>query len=240
MKSLKIINAPDSLRPQADFSEICSFHFSFFYARILFMVEKRRRFTPDRLAIGEIGMITSIENIPDDNGSPFTMDLSVASDAWLRIIDSSGHVPSPYESIRFRSYEGGGFIPCIAEELRHVAKAFKSCDGEIPEDFNSFPRPIDDKPPSFSYEGIQTSKLKDKPRISVIGLIDHDSQRDNVEKTLDINVAQNGDVNLIMKDKRTDEGKITFKTGENGGKYPIMAAVFTRIAERIVRASRIK
>jgi hypothetical protein len=54
------------------------------------------------------------------------------------------------------------------------------------------------------------------------------------EKFLDIEVAQEGDVALTMRNEQFNtEGTMVFRTAENGGKYPILAEAFTKIAEII-------
>jgi hypothetical protein len=58
--------------------------------------------------------------------------------------------------------------------------------------------------------------------------------------TMDIGVAKNGDVTLILRSNgRSEEQKLSylFKTAENGGRLPRLATVFTRIAQKTAAAT---
>lgn len=179
-----------------------------------------------------------VNEIPSDSEYPHRLSImSLLDDTAISMEDFPEK--NYIQFMRLRSYAGGGMFPHIPPILNWLAYDLETHQGQIPPDYEDRQWPKMDGFAAFSaspdYSGIQVkvSEKDDKPKYSVVGIPDEDGN----DRFLDIEIAQNGDVAVTMRDEQFNtEGTMVFRTEENGGKYPILAAAFTKIAEIIAES----
>ncbi len=199
-----------------------------------------------------------VHNIPSDDDSQFTLNVflstygSALGDVFVQMSDSATsfitgkRVDLP--DMRLRCAIGGGLNPFIAEELSSLPGLFRYYNGHIPEDFK-LSKTRQRLNPHSSIE-VEYGMNKNEPKLSIRNIQDDDEQFDELTKFMDIEIANNGNVTLAQRHIRHEpdsntwlqvekEGRMLFKTKKNGGEYPLVAEVFTRIAKRIANASRL-
>lgn len=178
-----------------------------------------------------------IEGIPSDTPSPWKISLLYKYDIFLQFNDSTAETGIYLPGIRFRR-SGCGHFFLIAEELSFLPEAFMNYQGKISPDFENQTRTIDD-PSTFAGTEIRVGKKQNESKYVIKGIPDGNANPEDNNKFLDIEITNEGNAILTMRDtRRNNQASMKFKTAENGGRYPIMAAVFTRIAERIANAKR--
>lgn len=198
-----------------------------------------------------------VHNIPSDDDSQFTLSIflstygSALGDVFVQMTDSAApfitgngvYLPD----MRLRCAFGGGLNPFIAEELSYLPGLFRLYNGHIPENFKLSKARQRLNP--LSLIEVEYGMNKNEPKLSIINIQDDDEQRDELTKFMDIEIANNGNVTLVQRHIRHEldgntwsqvekEGRMLFKTKRNGGEYPLVAEVFTRIAKQITEASR--
>lgn len=181
----------------------------------------------------------NVNEIPSDAKSPWTLNFEFNEDAFLQFVDSTAETGIYFLPIRFRRSGYGPFF-MLAEELSFLPEAFMSYQGKIFPNFENQNRAADD-PSTFSGTEIKVGRKPDESKYIIKGIPHADGGPDDNLRfiSLDIEITRNGDSILTMHDnRRNNHASMEFRTAENGGKYPIMAAVFTRIAERIAKAKR--
>lgn len=215
------------------------------------MVEtsKRKPKLPEGIEIRDANMGKIIGNIPNDTGSPFAFSLMIGSgirlgDAVIDLSDTTFETGIYLEPIIFRSGFGGGALPCIAEELSVLFRAFENHGGKIPSWYKR-KNHQDDRFPNYIVATVEESKNPEDSQYIIRNLQDDDEQIDELRKFLDIEITREGDVIVTQRFLRSDfgtdgcievQGQMVLKTAKNGGKFSIMAEVFTRIAERIAKS----
>lgn len=190
------------------------------------MVEK----TPPKLIIDKF----NIENIPSDTGNSWALNVVNRWDALVQPTDSREKPEIYFPVMRFR--RSGGPFNFIAEELSILSKAFSDYQGQIPPEYKR-QNGKSDLFPSYLNTTVQIGTRPGESKYIIKGIPDGDANPDDSSKFMDIEITETGNAILVMRDtRRNNQASIEFKTAQNGGKYPIMAEVFTRIAERIARA----
>lgn len=190
----------------------------------------------DGVSIYEGGRVTSIFNIPsdapDDTGM-MDLEWAVNSDAHARLTDSNPDKIQPNPTMRFRDYFGGPRLPMISALLSTLPKSFLVNQGRhIVED------------PVLSSEGVaygdpvkvELGTEEDDFELRVTDITEDEEYPGKFSKFMDITVSKNGNVTVTMRAVRRVQPtvkSILFKSGENGGRFPVMAEVFTRIAREI-------
>jgi hypothetical protein len=182
---------------------------------------------------------SGIYGIPSDTKSPWTMDFIIRYDHALQFTDPTGETGIAFPAIRFR--KSGGPFRFIAEELSILRDSFEKYGGQIPEYDNRYE--TENSFPGYVNTTVQVGKKPNEPKYVIKGVPDGDISPNNNDDTrfrsIDIEIARNGNAVVTMRDtRRNNQASMEFKTAENGGKYPIMAEVFTRIAKRIANAKR--
>lgn len=198
-----------------------------FFVTIRFMTERELFIGPNR-----------VNNIPGDTpNSLWTVGFSFEWDAFMQFNDSTGKTYLPM--MRFRSQAGGGFLPLISEELSILPRAFMENGGQIVDHGNQ--NEANNQFPSWLNIDIRVGKTPSESKYIIKGIPDGDANPEDNNKFLDIEITNEGNAILTMRDtRRNNSALMEFKTKENGGRYPIMAAVFTRIAERIAKTKKNK
>lgn len=217
----------------------------------------------DGLSVSETRNGMAISIIPGDGDEPFGLDVLHGYDLWLSMVNPQDGLPIPLNGIRLRTQTGGGAFPFIFDEFSIVSESFLKYNGKIPPgykgvvdrwqktagDYDIKTGIIKDNFPLHAQVTVETSQKKSEPRIKILGIPCDD---DGKQSQMDIEVLQNGNVNLRLRGtdrivfyeteepEKEDfrEGKMVFKTEENGGKFPIMAFVLTIIAQRMLKASK--
>ena len=185
-----------------------------------------------------IADITGVNEIPSDTKSPLALDFAFQQDVFLRFTDIKGETDVLLPTIRFRRYAGGGPFPLIAEELSILPEAFMQYQGQIPPGYKNRQK-AKDLFPSYVDIIVKVGKNPDESRYIIKGIPDGDANPNDNNKFLDIEITKDGNAIVAMRDtRRNNQASVEFKTAENGGKYPIMAEVFTRISERIAKAKK--
>lgn len=216
------------------------------------MVEdsKRKPKIPEGIEIQDANMGKIIGNIPNDGNNPFVFSLMIgqgirSGDAVIDLQDPTFETDIYLESTIFRSGSGGGALPCIAEELNVLFRAFENHGGKIPSWYKR-KNHQDDRFPDYLIATVEKGKTPEDSKYVIRDLQDDDEQSDKLSKFLDIEITRDGDAIVTQKfflhgrkpnREPTAQRQMVFKTAENGGKFPIMAEVFTRIAERIANSS---
>ena len=86
---------------------------------------------------------------------------------------------------------------------------------------------------------VKKGKPKDPFELKVSDLTEDDEIIGEWTKFMDILVGKEGNVEVTMRNTDYEIAKtILFKTAENGGKFPIMANVFTRLARALSETRR--
>lgn len=179
-----------------------------------------------------------VNKIPDDSNSPSRLNIgSLIDDVAISMDDTVGD--NFVFPMRLRSFAGAGMFPHIPPILNHLAYDLEKYQGQIPPDYKSRKWPRMDGvvaftgSPDYSEIQIKIGENTNEPKYTVRGIPDEDGN----ERFLDIEVAQSGEVKIKMRDDYfKTEGTMIFKTVENGGKYPILAEAFTKIAEIIAES----
>jgi hypothetical protein len=184
---------------------------------------------------------SGIYGIPSDTKSPWTMDFIIRYDHALQFTDQAGETGIAFPAIRFR--KSGGPFNFIAAELSVLRDSFEKYNGQIPE--YDIQNDTEDSFPSYVDTTVWVGKNPDESKYIIKGIPDGDISPnindDTRYKSIDIEIAKNGNaIVTIRHTRRNNQASMEFKTAENGGKYPIMAEVFTRIAERIAKAKNNK
>lgn len=179
---------------------------------------------------------TGISWIPSDDQSPWALNFSHKIDPHLQFIDVTGETGIWFRPIRFRSFTGGGSLPFIAEELSKLPRAFLNHQGQILPEYENMGK-TNDIFPTHVTTTVQIGKKPDESKYIIKGLGDDDATPDENTKLIDIEITKDDNAVVTMRDtQRNNEGKMVFKTAKNGGKYPAVAEVFTRIAQRLAKA----
>lgn len=192
---------------------------------------------------------TVISDIPNDGKAPFAMTAILFDDLWLQIIDYNELEFVPLNPIRFRTLAGGGLLPFVPAQLSLIGRSIKENGGEIPHDYEDLQikELIEEKYNVPFFLDIEESDDPDKPRISVKGIPDDEGNADNryINK-MDIEVAHDGTVTVRLREnvpfnipsdestRRLYEKEMEFKNAENGGRNPVIAFAFTKVAERFL------
>jgi hypothetical protein len=209
-------------------------------------MEKVRR--PDVIDIGKIlitkeAYSTTVSNILSDDGSGNTLAFSFlgSTDFAIELTGRNDIIPG----MRFNTALGGGSFAMIPEEFSGVVKIFEDHHGQIPTDYRL---PIKEQTalvknlPVKARRGEKTAAF----RYIVVDITDieqeeqyEEKDRDKFTRFMDIMVLKSGDVIVAIKDAdNCPKGlAVIFKTAQNGGEFPIIAEVFTRIARRFVEAT---
>lgn len=195
--------------------------------------------------IGElIATPTSIEDIPDDNGTTTTLTVSQMNDLYLGADDIQGDIIPP---VRINSSFGGGPYPFVYDELvLTLIRNFARTRGQIPQDLEPLNTDeLMDHVPSYVSTQIIKGKKKDPFEVKVIGIENMDNDIPGKGFTvMDLELSKPGDVTLSFRNMNKDdmdEGEhrlsLTFKTAANGGQFPLVAESFARVARRFAKAS---
>ncbi len=195
--------------------------------------------TVGQIEIWETHIGRQVNGIPSDAEYPHRLEImSYGNDTSITMEDFPEENLIPF--MRFRSYSGGGMFPHIPPILNWLAYDLETHQGQIPPDYEDRKWPRMDGTsaftgsPDYSKMEVKKGKNKDEPKYLVKGIPDEEEGK---EQFLDIEVAQDGDVAITMRNELFNkEGTMVFRTAENGGKYPILAAAFTKIAEIIVES----
>lgn len=184
-------------------------------------------------------------NVPSDTDNRYSLGIGFDEDVWLQLYDQGEG--DYFKPIRFRSPLQGAEIPTIAVEFYNIQRSFSEFGGRIPADLVDYSGLLDSVTLSSTIQVIRSEK-QNEPRIKVTGLTDDEQGGDeDYSRWMDIAIGRNGDATVTFRQKSYDFvkqiepeeveliGSITFKTEENGGQFPIMAHVFTRIAEGIAK-----
>jgi hypothetical protein len=180
---------------------------------------------------------SSINDIPSDIKSPWVLNFEFKYDVFMQFTDSIGKTGIFFPPIRFRRSGGPFFL--IAEEFAILQEAFENNKGQVPEDYKKR-KNNQDIFPSYVDTTFKIGTKPDESKYIIKGIPDGDVSSEDNNKLMDIEITKGGNAVITMRDIRhNNQASIEFKTAENGGRYPIMAAVFTRIAERITKAKKI-
>lgn len=178
-------------------------------------------------------------SITSDDGGRFVLTLekypAMDNDVFIKMEDTVTDDQFTYiNTLRLRSYAGGGFNPFITEEFGSI---FDYRYGRI-----LAPLPLK----TYEQERINSNSLisvkefsSENIRLEIKNIGDDDGKR----IFMDIIVLTNGDVRLEMKefdeyelDEVRARGAMLFKTEEHGGKNPYINEALTKLAEKIARA----
>lgn len=185
-----------------------------------------------------IANATEVNEIPSDTKSPWVLAFVFQQDVFLQFTDATGKTGVLFPPIRFRSFFGGGALPLINEELSILPKSFMNHQGQMPPEYKKRNK-TEDRLPSYVDITVRVGKKPNESKYIIKGIPDGDANLDDNNKFLDIEITKDGNAIVTMRDThRNNQASVEFKTTENGGKYPIMAEVFARIAERIAKAKK--
>ena len=198
--------------------------------------------TVGEVEVWEINGRIEVLDIPSDSDNRFSMSIGSINDMYLTLNDSRTDDESCiFKPMRFRSGVGGGAFPHISAYLVSIMESFQRHDGQISDEYRKkehllhlSSRPAHTDAPSSEGLSVMIGKNPSEPRYLIKGL----PNENEINETLDIEISQAGDATITLTDltyNRPQIGTMTFKTAENGGKYPIMAEAFTKIAEGIVK-----
>lgn len=178
---------------------------------------------------------TWVNDIPSDTPSPWKINLLYKEDVFLQFEDPTAETGIYFPEMRFRSSGSGPFF-LLVEELAVLPEAFMNYQGQIPPGYKN--RSITaDLPSTFFGVKVQVGQKPDESKYIIKGIPDGNANPDDNNKFIDIEIAWNGNATVTMRDIcHEDSASVEFRTAENGGKYPVLAAVFTHIAERIAKA----
>lgn len=180
---------------------------------------------------------TGVNGIPSDTQSSWVLDFAFQQDVFLQFTDATGKTDVFFPAIRFRRSGCGPFF-MLAEELSFLPEAFTKYKGQIFPRYENQSR-TEDTPSTFFGTEVRVGKKPNESRYIIKGIPDGDANPDDNNKFLDIEITKDGNAIVTMRDThRNNQASVEFKTTENGGKYPIMAEVFARIAERIAKAKK--
>lgn len=201
--------------------------------------------TVGEVEVWESDTRTEIYGIPGDSDNRFSMSISATNDMYFTLNDSKNDDPDAFcifGTMRFRSGVGGGAFPHISAYLVSIMEAFQRHNGQISDEYRKKRHlvlsygPAHTNAPSNEGLSVVVGKSPNEPRYIIKGL----PNENDIDETLDIEISQAGDATITLTDftyGRPQVGTMTFKTAENGGKYPIMAEAFTKIAEGIAEVT---
>lgn len=222
----------------------------------------------EELSVRETHLGRSVGLIPSDGQEPFGLTFLHGYDFHMQMVYPNEGVMVPLNGIRFRTQTGGGFFPLIFEEAGIISKSLIDHKGQVPPGYNGLEDMMRKEATDYKIEIcvlkdnfpvsanvlVRTSKKANEPKIEIIGIPCDDEDK---KAQMDIQIQQNGDVVVKLREIRGSslrfyqdddkdeegeteviEGQMTFKTAENGGRYPIIAFAFTKIAERMLKAKK--
>ncbi len=187
------------------------------------------------------GSGVQIDDIPSDGQeqTAFNMASHGNSDLFIGLVDLTGESYIP--KLRFNSGFGGPNIELIFEELVLIRDSFRSHRGQL----MVIPplRAGIDRIPGHLPLRVQKGKDTDPFQLKITDITDDKGDDEMMRSQMDLELARAGDVTLTVTGD--DEQlflkpplSIVFKTAENGGRFPVMAQAFGRIATRLARARR--
>lgn len=208
------------------------------------MVEEgsKKPFEINGVLVEKNGPVHGVYNIPSDDESPFILSVFyLTGDAVLGVEDMTMKTGVFFlNGMRFRTSAGGGDFPLIANELNILMKSFLDHRGKIPPGYKERERFIDTGKPR-STTTIRVGKKPSESKFVITNIPADDQDDGNDTQFMDIEVENNGDVQLTRRDTtRNQKATMTFKTAKNGGKFPIMAEVFTQIAKGMADTEKLR
>lgn len=163
----------------------------------------------------------SVLYISSDVPSPFHMDIRSFSNCT--IIEIADHTSIQFQDMMF---EKGSLV---ASELSILNKK-DTQESETEKE----PDPLPSDSPIKITRGKKADSFKYK-----IERIASDSQKGKSTQFIDLEIGKSGDVTLTRRDyEQQQKADFVFRTAENGGKFPIFAQVFTKIAAEIIKADK--
>jgi hypothetical protein len=183
---------------------------------------------------------TSVENIPSDDGAPVTLDIFQHEDLYIKAHDLTGE--TFLHALRINANSGGGpYIFVHDEFVIDLIRPFGKTRGQVPADFPPMKIDRSDRLHAYLSTRVQTGKSNDSFRLKVTN-IESMNNDDHFQGPcfMDIEVGKDGNVTFALRNiQEKGEAKLSllFKTAENGGKFPLVAEVFTRVAKRIEAAA---
>ena len=182
------------------------------------------------------GSGVQIDDIPNDGQeqTAFNMASHGNSDLFIGLVDLTGESYIP--KLRFNSGFGGPNIELIFEELVLIRDSFRSHRGQL----MVIPplRAGMDRIPRHLPLKVQKGKDTDPFQLRITDITD-DKGYGEMRSQMDLELARAGDVTLAVRgDDEQPPLSIVFKTAENGGRFPVMAQAFGRIATRLAGARR--
>ncbi len=189
----------------------------------------------DGVSVYEVGRRTGVYDIPSDEPDDTTvMNIDWAfSDAHIRLTDTNPDRIQANPTMRFRDHFGAPRLPMISALIHTLPSSFLLNKGkEII------------KYPVLEREGIaygdpvkvELGGDEDDFEFRVTDITEDEEYAGRFTKFMDIVVGKDGNIVVTMRAVRKVKPtvkSILFKTAENGGKFPVMAQVFKRIAEEI-------
>jgi hypothetical protein len=205
------------------------------------------RLTPSAVLIEGVAVTpVSLIDIPSDIDSAVTFDLTQEKNGDLGFWMHDAKVRKITTPVRINADEGGGPYTFIHPDFVDLIRNFGKFKGQIPPNFP----PIDlsddavlllDNIPTRAIEGNDEDPFSLKI-VDIESTENVDSGGLHGESYLDIEVNKNGDVTLRIKTIHKGEDAIemdtTFKSAENGGKFPLVNETLKRVALKIQAAQK--
>lgn len=224
-------------------------------------IEQRNSFTPGehqpptfknfpRVEINKPTDGVLLLDIPGDGDVYAALTVHYNGGISLQITNENQILPVP--GILFKSEEDGGKFPQIERFLRVLVPAFKD---EQPQTSQRIRSKISESnkidSDSLSQVQVEEDQLTGYLCVSNI-MCDPEGKREHLDDNkMQIEILPDGNVILTISETKphydkemmqilyeTRESSIHFKTKENGGKYPIMNEVFSRIAKSLSYAKK--
>ncbi len=179
--------------------------------------------------MSEFREVQSLDPIPSDIESPYQLEIMTGfGDYFLRMVDTNFEMFFPH--MRYRSDIGGGSLSLINYELSQIYKSVAGFDEQVSSGVRV--DEVVDRIPKWMDLTVEVGRSKRQPKYSIFDIPDDDVYPPSA--FIDIVVQQDGAVNLIQRtNKPIQQAQITFLPD---GKYPVVVAAFTNIAERIAKA----
>lgn len=197
----------------------------------------------DGVSITKEAHSKTVSNISSDDESGNTLAFSFLGSTDFAIkLTGRNDISS---RMQFNTARGAGSFTMIPEEFSGVTRIFEDHHGQIPTDYQSPTKeqtvlvshlPIKvkegEKTAAFRHMVLNITDTKQEER-------DQEEDRYGFTRFMDIVVLKSGNVIVAIKDAdNCPPGlAVIFKTAQNGGRFPIMAEVFTRITQRFVEAA---
>jgi len=188
----------------------------------------------------------ALAGIPSDDGLG-TMDIMQTGTGVLGIWIHDRSGKKYISPVRIDSGFGSEIYDFVYEELSiGLIRPFATSDGQIPADYPPLRIDRTKRLPSHVSTQVQTGTPNDSFTLRVINIesLDNDPEPEESLASLsfmDIEIAKDGNVTVAIRNvdykKQTKTASVVFKTGENGGKFPLVAEVFTRVAKKIEAAT---